>query len=179
MTKSELINVLADEQDHLPYPDVEAAVRQVIECMSAALATGERIEIRGFGSFSLHFRPPRIGRNPKTGEAVALDGRHAPYFKPGKDLRERANAAFSGPADRPAAPTPPYVTETQIALVAAPDKPAPKRDPQEVSELALAMASRGEPLAAIRAAVLEAGGQALDPKTWGQVLRTRRKTAQG
>jgi integration host factor subunit beta len=60
--------------------------------MSDALADGERIEIRGFGSFSLHFRPPRQGRNPKTGEAVSLAGKHVPHFKPGKDIRERVNA---------------------------------------------------------------------------------------
>ena len=61
------------------------------------LATGERIEIRGFGSFSLHFRPPRQGRNPKTGEAVALAGKHVPHFKPGKDLRERVNDGADQP----------------------------------------------------------------------------------
>ena len=59
--------------------------------MSRALASGERIEIRGFGSFSLHFRPPRVGRNPKTGESVALDGKYVPHFKPGKELRDRVN----------------------------------------------------------------------------------------
>ena len=62
--------------------------------MSGALATGERIEIRGFGSFSLHYRPPRIGRNPKTGDAVALAGKHVPHFKPGKELRDRVNQAY-------------------------------------------------------------------------------------
>ena len=61
--------------------------------MGDALADGERIEIRGFGSFSLHFRPPRIGRNPKTGDSVALPGKHVPHFKPGKELRERVNQA--------------------------------------------------------------------------------------
>jgi integration host factor subunit beta len=65
--------------------------------MSDALAQGERIEIRGFGSFSLHFRPPRQGRNPKTGEAVALSGKHVPHFKPGKDLRERVNESAGTP----------------------------------------------------------------------------------
>ena len=59
--------------------------------MAQMLSTGNRIEIRGFGSFSLHFRPPRIGRNPKTGDAVALSGKHVPHFKPGKELRERVN----------------------------------------------------------------------------------------
>ncbi len=94
MTKSELIDILAAEQDHLPYKDVEEAVRKVLERMSTALASGERIEIRGFGSFSLHYRPPRIGRNPKTGDSVALAGKYVPHFKPGKELRDRVNNAF-------------------------------------------------------------------------------------
>jgi integration host factor subunit beta len=91
MTKSELIEIITTKQKHLPSKDVELAVKQILEIMSDALATGERIEIRGFGSFSLHFRPPRQGRNPKTGEAVALSGKYVPHFKPGKDLRERVN----------------------------------------------------------------------------------------
>lgn len=94
MTKSELIEQLAAEQGHLAYKDVELAVRCVLEQMSNALAGGERIEIRGFGSFSLHYRPPRIGRNPKTGDSVALAGKHVPHFKPGKELRDRVNVAF-------------------------------------------------------------------------------------
>ncbi|MDT8448962.1 MAG: integration host factor subunit beta [Wenzhouxiangellaceae bacterium] len=93
MTKSELIEKLAAEQQHLSHTDVDLAVRSIIEQMSSALAGGGRIEIRGFGSFSLHFRPPRIGRNPKTGESVALPGKHVPHFKPGKELRERVNRA--------------------------------------------------------------------------------------
>jgi len=92
MTKSELIEKLASEQDHLSQTDVDLAVRSILEQMSLALANGERIEIRGFGSFSLHFRPSRIGRNPKTGESVALPGKYVPYFKPGKELRERVNS---------------------------------------------------------------------------------------
>ena len=91
MTKSELIEALARRQTHLAFVDVEMAVKSVIELMSYALAHGERIEVRGFGSFALHYRPPRMGRNPKTGEAVALPGKHVPHFKPGKELRERAN----------------------------------------------------------------------------------------
>lgn len=91
MTKSELIEILARKQSHLPTKDVELAVKSLLEQMSNALADGRRIEIRGFGSFSLHFRPPRMGRNPKTGEAVALSGKYVPHFKPGKDLRERVN----------------------------------------------------------------------------------------
>ena len=92
MTKSELIEALAAMQSHLAFNDVELAVKNALEQMSQALAKGERIEIRGFGSFSLHYRPPRMGRNPKTGSAVALPGKHVPHFKPGKELRERVNA---------------------------------------------------------------------------------------
>ncbi len=100
MTKSELIELIAAKQSHLPAKDVELAVKQILEIMSDALAQGQRIEIRGFGSFSLHFRPPRQGRNPKTGETVALAGKYVPHFKPGKDLRERVN----DPEDEQAAP---------------------------------------------------------------------------
>ncbi len=91
MTKSELIEQLAQKQSHLAYKDVELAVKNILELMSQALATGQRIEIRGFGSFSLHYRPPRVGRNPKTGTAVTLAGKYVPHFKPGKELRERVN----------------------------------------------------------------------------------------
>jgi integration host factor subunit beta len=97
MTKSELIEAIARRQSHLPAKDVELAVKHLLEVMSNSLANGERIEIRGFGSFSLHFRPPRIGRNPKTGEAVALAGKYVPHFKPGKDLRERVNDGRHNP----------------------------------------------------------------------------------
>lgn len=91
ITKSELIEKISQKQNHLQQKDIELAVKSVIEQMSDALSTGKRIEIRGFGSFSLHFRPPRIGRNPKTGESVSLPGKHVPHFKPGKELRERVN----------------------------------------------------------------------------------------
>jgi integration host factor subunit beta len=97
MTKSELIEIIARKQKHLPTKDVELAVKHILEVMSGALAAGERIEIRGFGSFSLHFRPPRMGRNPKTGEAVALSGKYVPHFKPGKNLRERVNEGREHP----------------------------------------------------------------------------------
>ncbi|MEM9172287.1 MAG: integration host factor subunit beta [Pseudomonadota bacterium] len=93
MTKSELIEVISRKQKHLPAKDVELAVKHLLELMSDSLSQGERIEIRGFGSFSLHFRPPRMGRNPKTGATVALSGKHVPHFKPGKDLRDRVNAS--------------------------------------------------------------------------------------
>ena len=91
ITKSELIEKISQKQKHLQQKDIELAVKSVIEQMSDALSTGKRIEIRGFGSFSLHFRPPRIGRNPKTSESVSLPGKHVPHFKPGKELRERVN----------------------------------------------------------------------------------------
>jgi integration host factor subunit beta len=95
MTKSELIEIIAAKQQHLAFRDVELAVKTMLEQMSDALSSGQRIEIRGFGSFSLHHRPPRIGRNPKTGEPVALPGKHVPHFKPGKQMRERVNEGFN------------------------------------------------------------------------------------
>ena len=91
MTKSELIEIIASKQSHLSAKDVELAVKTLIELMAETLATGERIEIRGFGSFSLHYRAPRIGRNPKTGESVGLAGKYVPHFKPGKELRDRVS----------------------------------------------------------------------------------------
>jgi integration host factor, beta subunit len=94
MTKSELIEILTLRQGHLKADDVDMAVKSLLEMMGGALAHGERIEIRGFGSFSLHYRPPRTGRNPKTGDAVALPGKHVPHFKPGKELRERVADAM-------------------------------------------------------------------------------------
>lgn len=99
ITKSELIEVLSERLQHLPGKDVELAVKTLLEQMSNSLANGQRIEIRGFGSFSLHYRPPRIGRNPKTGDSVALSGKYVPHFKPGKDLRERVNDGFQKELD--------------------------------------------------------------------------------
>jgi integration host factor subunit beta len=91
MTKSELIEALAQKQSQLAYKDVELAVKTMLDHMAMTLSSGERIEIRGFGSFSLHYRPPRTGRNPKTGDAVSLTSKYVPHFKPGKELRERVN----------------------------------------------------------------------------------------
>lgn len=91
MTKSELIDRIAANQQQLAQRDVELAVKTLIEQMSESLAGGERIEIRGFGSFALHHRPPRIGRNPKTGEPVSLPGKYVPHFKPGKEMRQRVD----------------------------------------------------------------------------------------
>ncbi|MDC7806627.1 integration host factor subunit beta [Luteimonas sp BLCC-B24] len=99
MTKSELIELLTQRQAHLKGEDVDLAVKAMLEMMGGALAAGDRIEVRGFGSFSLHFRPPRTGRNPKTGDAVALPGKHVPHFKPGKELRDRVSDVQPMPAD--------------------------------------------------------------------------------
>ncbi len=95
MTKSELIEILAQKQTQLAYKDVELAVKNMLEHMATTLANGDRIEIRGFGSFSLHYRPPRVGRNPKTGDSVDLTAKYVPHFKPGKEMRERVNESMS------------------------------------------------------------------------------------
>lgn len=91
MTKSELIDQIVSQQSQLSAKDVELAVKAIISYMSEVLSGGGRIEIRGFGSFSLHYRAPRVGRNPKTGEPVELSGKYVPHFKPGKELRDRVN----------------------------------------------------------------------------------------
>jgi integration host factor subunit beta len=78
----------------VPSKDVESSIKEMLEQMAQTLQKGERIEIRGFGSFSLHYRAPRVGRNPKTGETVKLDGKYVPHFKPGKELRERVNESL-------------------------------------------------------------------------------------
>lgn len=95
MTKSELIERMVEQQGQLSAKDVELAVKTILEHMSMTLAAGERIEIRGFGSFTLHYRAPRTGRNPKTGESVELDGKYVPHFKPGKELRDRVNDSLT------------------------------------------------------------------------------------
>jgi len=94
MTKSELIERIAEQQEQLSVKDIELAVKMILEYMSQILSAGERIEIRGFGSFSLHYREPRTGRNPKTGESVRLEGKYVPHFKPGKELRDRVNESL-------------------------------------------------------------------------------------
>ncbi|PJG84655.1 integration host factor subunit beta [Conservatibacter flavescens] len=92
MTKSELIENLVAKNQNLPMKSVENAVKEILEQMSLSLEKGSRIEVRGFGSFSLHFRQPRLGRNPKTGEQVKLEAKCVPHFKAGKELRERVDA---------------------------------------------------------------------------------------
>jgi integration host factor subunit beta len=91
MTKSELIARLAERHPHLVAADAELAVKTILDAMTTTLVEGERIEIRGFGSFSLNFRPPRVGRNPKTGEKVHVEGKYVPHFKAGKELRDRVD----------------------------------------------------------------------------------------
>ena len=98
MTKSELVERIVGRQSHLSTKDVELAVKMMLDQMSEALAEGNRIEVRGFGSFSINYRSPRVGRNPKTGESVELDGKYVPHFKPGKDLRDQVNDSLQ-PSD--------------------------------------------------------------------------------
>ena len=91
VNKKELIERISRNQDQLPHRDIELAVKTALNCMTKALSKGERIEIRGFGSFSLRYRRPRIGRNPKSGKAVNINERYVPHFKPGKNLKKRVN----------------------------------------------------------------------------------------
>jgi len=96
MTKSELIATLYKNTEHFSASDVEMAVHTILDSLNTSISIGERVEIRGFGSFSLHERAARIGRNPRTGEKVSLSKRYSVYFKPGRELRERVNASFEG-----------------------------------------------------------------------------------
>jgi integration host factor subunit beta len=91
MTKSELIQILADRNPHLYQRDVERIVSTIFDEISSALERGDRVELRGFGAFSVKRREPRIGRNPRTGAAVQVAEKYVPYFKTGKELRERLN----------------------------------------------------------------------------------------
>ena len=95
MTKSELIERIVSRQPQLSAKDVELAVKTLLDHMSQTLSSGDRIEIRGFGSFSLHYLAPRVGRNPKTGETVELQGKFVPHFKPGKELRDQVNDSMA------------------------------------------------------------------------------------
>ena len=101
MTKSELIQRIAETQSHLVQRDVALAVNMMLEHLAECLSGSGRIEIRGFGSFSLRFRRARVGRNPRTGTPVSLPARYAPYFKPGKNLRERMNRAYGSSLQTP------------------------------------------------------------------------------
>lgn len=96
MIKSELIARLAEANPHLYQRDVERIVSTIFDEISSALSRGDRVELRGFGSFSVKRRPARIGRNPRTGEAVNVAEKHVPFFKTGKELRERLNSPPEG-----------------------------------------------------------------------------------
>ncbi|QID17392.1 integration host factor subunit beta [Nitrogeniibacter mangrovi] len=93
MTKSELIARLAGRFPQLVAKDADYAVKMILDAMTASLSRGDRIEIRGFGSFALNYRPPRVGRNPKSGERVEVAEKYVPHFKAGKELRERVDLA--------------------------------------------------------------------------------------
>ncbi|HRD93742.1 integration host factor subunit beta [Accumulibacter sp.] len=94
MTKSDLIGELAGRFPQLVAKDADLSVKMILDAMAEALAKGDRIEIRGFGSFSLNYRPPRVGRNPKSGEKVDVPEKWVPHFKPGKELRERVDGSL-------------------------------------------------------------------------------------
>jgi integration host factor subunit beta len=104
MTRSDLVIQLAEKFSQLTHRDTEFAVKTILDAMSDALARGHRIEIRGFGSFSINRRPPRVGRNPRSGEQVVIPEKLVPHFKPGKALREAVDAQV--PVEDVAAPTP-------------------------------------------------------------------------
>jgi integration host factor subunit beta len=91
MTKSELIARLAERFPQLVAKDADYAVKMMLDALTAALVRGDRIEIRGFGSFALNYRPPRVGRNPKSGDKVQVPEQYVPHFKAGKELRERVD----------------------------------------------------------------------------------------
>lgn len=95
MTKSELIAQLAERFPQLVAKDADYAVKMILDAMTDALARGDRIEIRGFGSFALNYRPPRTGRNPKSGDKVHVPEKYVPHFKAGKELRERVDLSGS------------------------------------------------------------------------------------
>ncbi len=97
MIKSELIAAIAAKIQNLPLRDVELSINHILECMSDSLSHNDRIELRGFGSFSLRYHPPRRAHNPKTGELIDADGKYTPHFKPGKELRERVDKNYGKP----------------------------------------------------------------------------------
>jgi len=92
MIKSELVQIIADKNPHLYYRDVENLVNAILDEITVALADGKRVELRGFGAFSVKNRPARVARNPKTGSQVTVDEKWVPFFKTGKELRERLNS---------------------------------------------------------------------------------------
>jgi len=106
MTRSDLVAELADRFGHLTQKDTDFAVKTILDAMSDALSRGHRVEIRGFGSFTINRRPPRVGRNPRNGEQVVIPEKLVPHFKPGKALREAVDASPAARASSDAAPSP-------------------------------------------------------------------------
>ncbi|WP_018699367.1 integration host factor subunit beta [Amorphus coralli] len=96
MIKSELVQRIAEQNPHLYQRDVENIVNAILDEISEAMTRGDRVELRGFGAFSVKSRPPRTGRNPRTGEQVEVDAKHVPFFKTGKEMRERLNNGYDG-----------------------------------------------------------------------------------
>lgn len=121
MTKSELIRCIAERFPTLTVADVDAAVNLVLDQMTQTLAAGDRIEMRGFGSFALNYRPPRQGRNPKTGQKVDIPAKLVPHFKAGKELRDRVDAAIAPDTKRQRK----YTLEELLAQC-KPDAPSPR-----------------------------------------------------
>ncbi|MGX1307132.1 integration host factor subunit beta [Amorphus suaedae] len=96
MIKSELVQRIAEQNPHLYQRDVENIVNAILDEISDAMTRGDRVELRGFGAFSVKSRPPRVGRNPRTGDQVEVDAKHVPFFKTGKEMRERLNNGYDG-----------------------------------------------------------------------------------
>lgn len=133
ITKSELIERLGVKQSHLLIKDVDSAVKYILEYLSKSLGMGKRIEIRGFGSFSLRQRKARIARNPKTGAPVPMVGKSIPYFRPGKPLRDRVrNSVSSLSAELP--PVQPALSSPQQEPVVQQDFSSPRQESAQDSQ---------------------------------------------
>ena len=125
MTRSDLVTQLAEQFGQLTHRDTEFAVKTILDAMSDALARGHRIEIRGFGSFSINRRPPRMGRTPRSGEQVVIPEKLVPHFKPGKALREAVDAHVPVDGVLPSASSPAAPTGTSSAQPLPPASSAP------------------------------------------------------
>ena len=131
MTKSDLIQAISSRLAHLPARDVEIVINTMFESMTAALTAGDRIEIRGFGSFSVRHRRARMGRNPKTGDAIAVPPKRVPFFTVGHELRKRINEDFQPTKAAP-------VTEIEVPTIAAvPEAAAPEATAPETAPEAI------------------------------------------
>lgn len=130
MIKSQLISKLAAENPHLSRGDAERIVSTLFDRIVMALAQGRRVELRGFGAFSIRARPARAGRNPRTGEAVAVVGKAAPFFKSGKELRERLNAVAEPEPARVVQPWPAAGASSPSAAVSALRLRSPANSPE-------------------------------------------------